>query len=254
MSQIKALENYQLAHSNDIKIVHEESNHLRDRMDSLEEKNSVNNLANYSAIALQFQEQMGYLRASSARRSISPINFNQRRRIGDNLESTVTQWTMLDNTTSHFTIRREKMAAPTFQGERSEKPIKFLKEMRRYLNPNEMSLNDMKIMLSQNLKGSAASWWYVVENSIQDFEDFEEQYKEKFWSEEITDALVRKIEYGVYTPNGPLSRVDYTIELMSVAQDLEKYTEEELVKKLVAHHDMDIRFMAKSQGIKEKKP
>ena len=88
MSQIKALENYQLAHANDIKIVHKESNHLRDRMDSLEEKNSVNNnLANYSAIvstnkrktaSVQFQEQMGYLRASSARRSISPINFNQR--------------------------------------------------------------------------------------------------------------------------------------------------------------------------------
>ena len=145
------------------------------------------------------------------------------------------------------------MAASTFQGEKFEKPIKFLKEMRRYLNPNEMSLNDMKIMLSQNLKGSAASWWYVVENSIQDFEDFEEQFKKKFWSKEITDALVRKIEYGVYASNGPLSRVDYTIELMSVAQDLEKYTEEELVKKLVAHHDMDIRFMAKSQNIKEKK-
>ena len=51
ISQIKALENHQLAHANDIKIVHEESNHLRDRMDSLEEKTSVNNnLANYLAI------------------------------------------------------------------------------------------------------------------------------------------------------------------------------------------------------------
>ena len=52
MRQIKILENHQFAHANDIKIVHEESNHLWDRVDSLKEKGSPNeNLAQYSGIA-----------------------------------------------------------------------------------------------------------------------------------------------------------------------------------------------------------
>ena len=58
------------------------------------------------------------------------------------------------------------------------------------------------------------------ESSINDYEEFEDQFKNKFWSEDVTDALVRKIEYGANTLNDPLSRVDYTIEVMSVAQDL----------------------------------
>ena len=58
---------------------------------------------------------------------------------------------------------------------------------------------------------------------------------------------------ATYTPNGPLSRADYTIDLMSFAQDLDKYSEEELVKKLAQLHDLDIRFMVKSQGVKDRK-
>ena len=58
---------------------------------------------------------------------------------------------------------------------------------------------------------------------------------------------------ATYTPNGPLSRADYTIDLMSFAQDLDKYSEEELVKKLAQHHDLDIRFMVTLQGVKDRK-
>ena len=143
--------------------------------------------------------------------------------------------------------------APTFTGDKNEKPIKFLKEMRRYLQPSESPLEELKYLLSRNLKGNAASWWYVVEDSVQRFEDFEEQFRDKFWSEEVTEALVRRIENGTYTSNGPLSRVDYTIELMSFAQDFDKYSEEEFVKKLAQHHDLDIRFMVKSRGVKDRK-
>ena len=50
---------------------------------------------------------------------------------------------------------------------------------------------------------------------MRSFEDFEEQFRDKFWSDEDTEALVRRIENGTYTYNGPLSRVDYTIELMA---------------------------------------
>ena len=88
---------------------------------------------------------------------------------------------------------------------------------------------------------------------MQSFEDFEEQFRDKFWSDEVTEALVRRIENDTYTSNGTLSRVDYTIELMSFAQDLDKYSEGELVKKLAQHHDLHIRFMVKSQGVKDRK-
>ena len=40
---------------------------------------------------------------------------------------------------------------------------------------------------------------------------------------------------------------------MGVAQDVEKYSEGEIVKKLSQHHDLDIRFTVKSQNIKDRK-
>ena len=41
------------------------------------------------------------------------------------------------------------------------------------------------------------------------------------------------------------------MSLISLAQDLDRYTEEELVKKLAKHHEVDIRFTVKAQGIKD---
>ena len=84
---------------------------------------------------------------------------------------------------SNFALRREKISAPVFQGDLTEKPIKFLQEMRRYRQPNKASIEDMKYVLSRSLKGHAVSWWYGVQSSIRDYEEFEELFKDKFWSE-----------------------------------------------------------------------
>ena len=47
-----------------------------------------------------------------------------------------------------------------------------------------------------------------------------------------------------------MSRVNYTMSLNNLAQDLNRYSEEELVKKLAKHHEVDIRFTVKAHCIK----
>ena len=48
-----------------------------------------------------------------------------------------------------------------------------------------------------------------------------------------------------------MSRVNYTMSLISLVQDLDRYSEEDLVKKLAKHHEVDIRFTVKARGIKQ---
>ena len=91
------------------------------------------------------------------------------------------------------------------------------------------SLDELLFIISRSLKGTASIWWDTVEASIHSFEEFEKKFKRKFWSEERTDELVDKIEHGIYSSRRPLSRVNYTMSLISLAQDLDRYTEEELV-------------------------
>lgn len=58
------------------------------------------------------------------------------------------------------------MSAPIFKGDLNDKPIKFLREMRRYVTPEETALEDIKYVLARSLKGTANSWWDMIESSI----------------------------------------------------------------------------------------
>ena len=60
------------------------------------------------------------------------------------------------------------------------------------------------------------------------------------------EMLVDEIENGIYSSRSPISRVDYTMDLINRAKGLEKYTESELVKKLAIHHEVDIRWTVKN--------
>lgn len=80
---------------------------------------------------------------------------------------------MHETTVSYSMIQREKMPASSFKGKQHEEPIKFLREMKRYLNPKEISVDEIKYLLTRSLKGIANRWWDMIENSVRSYDDFE---------------------------------------------------------------------------------
>ena len=61
--------------------------------------------------------------------------------------------------------------------------------------------------------------------------------------------LVDEIENGIYSSRSPISRVDYTMDLINRSRGLEKYTESEIVKKLANQSKLAV----KNQDIENKK-
>ena len=98
-------------------------------------------------MSVQIQDDIG-----SWNRSISPIKHQKPDHTLRTLDDTVAQRSTLNETASNFALRREKIPSPVFQGDLTEKPMKFLKEMRRYLQPDEASIDDVKYVLSRSLK------------------------------------------------------------------------------------------------------
>ena len=163
--QIEAIERNQQIQTKEIDIVSRESTFQRDKMSTLEQAKNTDPLEKNTTIPnthrskpamVQFQENIGYLRASLRMRPLSPIGFSNLRN-GQTPDNTSGNRPTMDHTISNFSLRKEKMMAPTFTGDKNEKPIKFLKEMRRHLQPLESPLEELKYILSRNLKGNAAS-------------------------------------------------------------------------------------------------
>ena len=260
-NRIQSLEKNQQANTTDIRMLYSLNEQLQERCAQPEEKCSKTALSNETYLletheyfekpsSVKFQDDIGYRHFQPSRRSTSPLS-STRLRGGITHDETGDQRSACTHNFSVCNIRKEKITAPTFQGGNEEKRIKYLKDLKRYIQPETNSLEESLFIISRSLMGNASIWWDTVEASIHSFDEFEQKFKTKFWSEERTDELVEKIEHGIYSPSGPLSRVNYTIAFISMAQDLDKYTEEELVKKLAKHHEADIRFTVKAQGIKD---
>lgn len=69
---------------------------------------------------------------------------------------------------------------------------------------------------------------------------------------ENTDQIKISIEFVVYNAEKKKTRVEYIIKLISQAVDVSGLTEQELVRKLVAHYDFDIKFVVPLQEIETK--
>ena len=149
--------------------------------------------------------------------------------------------------------KRNKMAAPIFQERYNATVIEFLRDMRRYIQMENPSFDEMKLILFQSLKeADSALWWLLAKSSINLYEDFDQQFRKRFWLENIADELVDEIEHGIYTSKCLISGVEYTKDLINRSRGLEKYTEAELVKNPAKHHNLEIRYRVKVQDIKDK--
>ena len=70
--------------------------------------------------------------------------------------------------------------------------------------------------------------------------------EDSMWSSE--EDIISKIRYRKYDPHKNQYRVKYAYELMDKGRELGKYSEEELVEKIMAHYELNVRFAVKKNN------
>lgn len=148
---------------------------------------------------------------------------------------------------------RLKFKPPTFKGDAREKPMKFLSELRKYIDVTNPEFREAMYLISQTLEGPAKDWWYLMENNVVDINDFERKFKERFWNATIQDTLRRRIEFGKYDPVGKMSRVDYATNMFGIAKDLgNNQSDAEIIRKISTHFDREVRFAIRGRSFNKK--
>ena len=71
-----------------------------------------------------------------------------------------------------------KIKPPIFEGKPSEKPLRFLSELKDYVSLyNTSSKDNLKILINQCLKKGAKDWFYLFKDKINSFQEFEKLFK-----------------------------------------------------------------------------
>lgn len=165
--------------------------------------------------------------------------------------STLYKSITLDSTGASVNKNRLKAEPPTFKGEQREKPLRYLNDLKGYVNIMSLDDDEALYQIKQSLEGTARAWFDVAERTISTFDEFEARFRERFWSEAIQDEWSRKVEYQNYNPAQKYSRLEHATHIWGFAQELNcKYSEEELVRKISNHFEWDIRYSVRSQQIK----
>ena len=149
----------------------------------------------------------------------------------------------LPSTVVHTNV---KIKPAIFKGESYEKPVKFISDLKKYINMYKVKEGDEITLISSCLEKSVKDWFYINEKYIKNFLDFEERFRPRFWNQEIQESLKRKLNLGSYRENGKLSRVDYALKLFNSAEDLGMSEDEtELVRLISLHFGRDKYYKSK---------
>ena len=84
--------------------------------------------------------------------------------------------TRICHSSPHKSPKRFDMRITKFKGEFNAYPVKFLNELRRYVNIMKPVASEMYYILSQAFEGSAINWFEIYESEITSFEDLESKF------------------------------------------------------------------------------
>ena len=145
-----------------------------------------------------------------------------------------------------LTQRNVNLKVPVFHG--SGQPLKLLKELKTYFENLNVDFDEGKVVLRQALQNTAKDWWHINEEKIGSWEDFEDYFKDHFWSLAAQDRIRARLDQGKYEGNGSLSKSDYAMKIYALAHDL-GYSEVEIIRKLSSHFDSETRFSIRTRQI-----
>ncbi|XP_043271896.1 G-quartet DNA-binding protein TGP1-like [Venturia canescens] len=145
-----------------------------------------------------------------------------------------------------------KIKPPTYDGSERKRPMKFIKEFRRYCEVTNPTITEMKYLLGQCLEKAAKEWWVLIEDRVEDFEEVEKKFVERFWSTDVQRKVRKDLEFGHYSDkDNKTSKVEYTINIFGAAKDLiPPPSDEDIIASLSQHYTDEIQATIISRGFK----
>ena len=131
--------------------------------------------------------------------------------------------------------------SPVFKDEPFEKPIRFLNELKKYLDFIKPDTESLNYYFSKSLDGEAKTWWYVVQDKIATWEDFENEFRDQYWNSIFQQNLHWKVGHITYYSNSKITRVQYATQVLSIGQDL-GLLEATVLSMLPTHFERNIKL------------
>lgn len=137
----------------------------------------------------------------------------------------------------------------TFNGA-SRFPIEFLKELdeiqREYYEESNIK------WIAQHLEGDAFVWWRIVKDSITTYKEFQDAFREKFWSDLVQQEVRDNLEYGRFYQSDGLTPIQYIERRVLECRQLNPpISDAHLIKKLIRHYSKEIEIASITRGIKD---
>lgn len=125
--------------------------------------------------------------------------------------------------------------------------LKQLKEIRQLYYSNV----DIK-WIGRHLTDEAMIRWGIVKYEIYSFDEFENQFINKYWSSHVQECVRGRLEYGRYRLNGCLSAVQYVQNHIFQCVQIEPpMTDQHQIKKLARHFSREIEVAGLVRSLKD---
>lgn len=202
------------------------------------------------------EEQAGpSFRMSNPRNDLrEPVELDTTRRLQN--ETLGSRWIPEESTRFDATLAaaarpfKVKPQMPTYEGRPTERPPKYLREMKRFVEATRLPEEELKFLITQSLRGNAGEWWDIVSDQITTWAQFSRALQERFWSSAIQRKVRDNLNAGVYRPEAGSSRVAYAMKLIGTARDLlPRPTDEEIVQTLARHFTQSVDDCVLGQNI-----
>ncbi|KAL7307563.1 hypothetical protein TKK_0000255 [Trichogramma kaykai] len=149
-----------------------------------------------------------------------------------------TQQQTAPQTTRMSLLQPAKLIMPTYSGACCDKPMRFLRDMMDYVQAVGISEQHFKHVIKQALKGAAAEWYDHAEDQIQSIAQFQQRFKNRFWSRIHQQRKRETLEFGYYDADKNQTRSEYVISIYNQIKALDEPPAEiDMIDKFSRHFD-----------------
>jgi len=137
-------------------------------------------------------------------------------------------------------------------------PQEYLSKMKRAYDKNRSRFGDdpsndrecLHEILDVCMEGSANQWWQLNKTNIDNWQQFEDKFIDKYWNQDIQRHLKQKIELERYRPGGRLNRVDYFLQRVLILKSMTPpMNEDQIVNVLSPHYDQIVQTAQRVQNL-----
>lgn len=138
---------------------------------------------------------------------------------------------------------------PKFYGNNSINPITYIKNLKSIIENYPTESRKLQVVRA-SLKDSAQTWWDMISEDVQTFDDFETEFIKQYWGQTQQMRVRQDLLFGKYRVGGYESRESYIIKKYSIIRHLTPViSESDIVAQLTRHFDNDIVHAVALRGV-----